>query len=429
MKARIILSLLMLSGVLSASNSLSFLDRSILTIGIFDHSSCGVITEHSRSSFDDREVAEAVMDKTGISELGTGFVYEVNGEKYVITCEHVLFKAGRIVGFDAQFSKYELELVGSDMQYDIVVLKFRDKNIANKFNGLKLAQTFSQEEEAIISHIGFWTSAGNQNIKEGKILCKTNDLQSLHIANMGYFESSAYIPGGYSGGPVLNQEGELIGMNTARNKQGTSYALNVTILKNLIGDIIVNRKVNRVFTGIEFAQETNTGEIFINSIIEDSPASKISSELLGVALANINEQPVSNIYSVFHIMENIKPSEPISITLANGKKLSIDSERLDAENLAKIANHALSQYLYPEMKRLELEDDLTVVIENGQKHVIKTAGLGGNKIYCLNNQAQLGIIIRMYSLYGLIEIGKDDAHVYIDEIKFSKENNKRILYY
>lgn len=402
---------------------------SILTIGTYDRSECGIVTDKTRDISDDMEAAEAVMDKTGISELGTGFIYTYNGVQYIITCEHVLYKAGRIVGFDARYNEYELELVGSDMQYDIGVLKFKNKVDSENFNGLEFQCEAPDAEDTTFTHVGFWKADGYPNIKRGKTIHRQKgDFQNNHIIGLGHLESTAYIPGGFSGGPVMNIQGLVLGMNTARDKKGTSYALRAQILRRLVHDIIDDRKVNRAFSGLEFAQVSDENNVFINSIIENSPAASKFEELIDQEVVSINGQQVATIYDVLNLMEEINPNEMFSVGLGNKKEIILVPENLNEQNLIKIANHTFDQYCADRISYQEEVDQIVVTIE-AKKYTIKTAGISGNKVFCLNKLAQLGIIIRKYSLQGHIELGKDDSHIYIEEIKFSENMKKRILYY
>lgn len=430
MKQVVVIVLLIFPAIINAQFYDSILNKSALTIGVYGRTQCGIVTDKTRDLSDDNELVEAVMDKTGISEIGSGFVYEHKNNKYIISCEHVLFKADRIVGFDANYNEYELELHGSDMPYDIVVLRFKNKRDEQKFEGLELADFDLQFSKSPLRHIGFWNIDGTSNFKKGQMLNEVSeDLDKIPLTGMGYFESSAFVPGGYSGGPVINDRNVVVGMSTARHIKGTSYALNSKIMKRLIHDIIDYGKVRRVFSGIEFAQESSCAGVTIHSIINNSPASINENKLINKKIETLNDQEIYTIYDLLLIMEEIKPQEIITIGLANGEKVSIQVEYLNEENLAKITKHTLRQYSYPQLSQTEDIDNLLAVIEQGKKYVIKTAGIGSNKVYCLSDLSQLGVIIRMCAPYGFVELGKDDSHIYINEIRFSADKSKRILYY
>lgn len=430
MKRFLSICLLILPFLSFSQDKAMCLTESVLSIGVYEPLNCGLILDKTRDFSDDNKVAEAVMDKTGISELGTGFIYEIKNRKYIITCQHVLFKSGRIVAFDSNYKEYELELVGSDMLFDLVVLKFANDDDTKHFKGLHLAKSFEEKEKTILKHIGFWEINGLANIKTGNYLSRNSESKhNLHLTQMGYFESTARIPGGFSGGPVVNSKDEVVGMNTARDRQGISYALNSNTITRLVHDIVTFGKVKRLFSGIEFAQDSINGSIFIQRIIDNSPASKKYKQLLNKEIIGINGKLVQNVYDILFILEEVQYSSPIRIKLKTGNTVNVETEYLSEKNLVKIVNHCLSHYYYPQFNRTEQENELTVMVEHENKYTIKTAGLSGNKVYCLSDLAQLGIIIRLFSPIGRIEISNDASHIYIKEIKFSDNNMTRVLYY
>jgi len=430
MRKILVLSFSFLAIILHSQDMTSCLSESILVIGNYNRAECGLVTDSTRDITDDNKSAEAVMDKTGITELGTGFVYESDHKKYIITCEHVLYKSERIVAFDKEFKEYELELVGSDMPFDLAVLQFKDQKEASYFKGLTFANSSTLNKDAKVEHIGFWTIDGEANYKTANVLStESGRAQSLPLTEMGYFESKIYVPGGFSGGPVIDTTGNVIGMSTARNSQGTSYSLKSKIIKRLVEDIIKYGKVRRIFTGIKFGQEVNNGAVTVNGIIKNTPAYRRYKDLIHKEIVSINSHPVKSIFDALLIMEEIKPDMTITFGLKTGSDVIFKSELLDYTNLVKIVYDCLSIYCDPQFINIEENNDIVVFTDKEKTQIIKTAGLSGNKVYCLTNLAQLGVIIRLFSLQGSIEFGTDDSHIYINEIKLSDNKMRRILYY
>jgi len=99
--------------------------NSILTIGTYKSETCGLINSSKRNIYDDTEpedtIAAQIRKHIEADNVGTGFIYQYNDKKYVITCEHVILKAGKIRAYDSAFRAYELRLVGGDTFYDMAV--------------------------------------------------------------------------------------------------------------------------------------------------------------------------------------------------------------------------------------------------------------------------------------------------------------------
>ncbi len=407
--------------------------KSVLTIVTQEPDNCTSITDTTRDIPDINDLVE-VMDSTKAYELGTGILYKYKGKKYIITCQHILYKAGRIIGFDSNYEGYELKLVGTDMFYDVAVLEFECSDNEAHFKSMSFGTPKTENDE--VWSIGYWKWNGEPSIESGNMI-DCIELADLHFTEMGYIKSDAQTAGGFSGGPLLNKKGKVIGMNTCLNRKSkASYALKSERLKKLVHNIIENDgSIQRVYVGLRFSQDATCGKVKIDDIIADSPAAKYSKQLENRYIKSINETPVCNIYDVLMKMEDMKAGERITIEFKNSDRISFTTNRLDKKSLQNIALHAVQKYYKdPNDKKrkrtkVKIDEGQIVVIHAGEKDIIKTAGIDEDRIYCLDGPAQLGILIRLFGLHGYIELGKDDEHIFINQMNFSKEHNKRVLYY
>lgn len=407
--------------------------KSVLTIITREPSECGCITDNTRDIPDINDLIE-VMDSTDAYELGTGIIIKHKGKLYIITCEHVLYKAGKIIGFDSNYIGYELRLVGTDMFYDVAVLEFVSPSDEAHFKGLSFDTSETADDE--VWSVGYWKWNGEPSIEHGNIIYCTEEADTP-LPEMGYIKSDVQTAGGFSGGPMLNKKGKVIGMNTSiHRKKKTSYALKSEVLEKTIYDIIENDgSVQRVYAGVRFSQDASCGKVKIDDIIADSPAAEYSKQLKNKYIKSINGTPVCNIYDVLTKMEAMEAGNKMTIKLENGDQVSFTTNRLDKKSLQDIAVHALQKY-YKNSKdkkhkqtKVKIDKEQLVVIRGREKDIIKTAGIEEDRIYCLDGPEQLGILIRLFGLHGYIELGKDDTHTYIKSIRFSAEDGKRVLYY
>ncbi len=134
-------------------------------------------------------------------------------------------------------------------------------------------------------------------------------------------------------------------------------------------------------------------------------------------------------------IEKINAGEQVTIGLENGDEISFATGILSKNSLEKIAIHAISKNYKKQCTkahkcaRVKINQEQVIIKHEGKEDIITTAGLRENRIYCLNNPEQLGIMIRIFGLHRYIELGKDDEHIYIKQLKFSADNDKRVLYY
>jgi len=409
--------------------------KNVLTIANYSSDEvCGLVNS-SRSEGGIEDLVE-VMDSTGAYDLGSGFVYEYGGEKYVITCEHVIFKAGRIVGYDRNYKEHELELVGGDTFYDVAVLRFTNPTDAAKWRGVRF--DFTPQKNTEVYAAGYWKWNGDVSIVSGNLTSEDARLtdKKLPIVKIGFVESNALIDSGYSGGVLYNLEGQVIGMhNSVDIGKKRSYALQSTIIKRIVHDIL-NRntdEVQRAFSGIQFSQNMAGGAVLIDKILDKSPAKKYRKQLKGKTLIAINGNSVKDIYDVLKIMENTPPYEVIKLEISEHNcidEVTFTTKLLDTTYLKAIARHAVREHEGDDFIDIRVIKGVVTVITDKQiKEVAKTAGLINNRVYCINNLAQLGSLVRIFSLHGELRIGIDEEFRKGRWIYFSENDDRRVLYY
>jgi len=142
-----------------------------------------------------------------VNSLGSGFVIDAEG--LIVTNNHVIADADDIEVNFADGSKLSAELVGTDPKTDIAVLRVDA--------GRKLSAVPFGDSEAM--RIGDWVMAiGNPfglggTVTTGIISARERDINAGPYDN--FIQTDAAINRGNSGGPLFNQAGEVIGINTA----------------------------------------------------------------------------------------------------------------------------------------------------------------------------------------------------------------------
>ena len=404
--------------------------KSTLTIGAYELGDCGLLdSSKSRTTNTpgEDEIAEKVREHIHAERIGTGFIYGYNGKQYVITCEHVIFKAGRIVGYDADFKKYELELVGGDTFYDLAVLEFKNPNEGKQFESVQFETQLPNAKERVQS-MGFWNLDNTRLSFSGKVLDINRELDDLElpIAKLGFVEHTAKLPKGFSGGILVDDDSQVLGMNILRRSDADYfYALQSDIVKRLVEDIIDNGKVQRAFTGIQFAQNTGSGGVIINEIISNSPAAEYRDQLEKRVIKKINGTPIYEIYDVLQIMENIRPDTPMTIELDNNK-YTFQSVPMEREQLRQIAENAVQYNKY-----IEIRGEAVIVNDNEEEKVAKIAGKKDDLVYCLNSVEQFGGIVRIFGLHRQLRVSTNATNIKraAKDIEFSDDSNLGVLYY
>ena len=222
---------------------------------------------------------------------GTGFIITEDG--YIVTNQHV------VVISDPSVSSYyvtvilpdeenpvKAEIVGSDVQTDIAVLKVTtDRKLPCVTMGD--SDTLQAGELAIV--IGNAMGKFDDSITVGVI-----SAPSREITRNGYFvdiiQTDAAINPGNSGGPLINSFGEVIGITNAKIVTSTSeslgFAIPVNSVKSIIESIInYGKVVNRPYLGVSLQYVADDsyfgakGGVFVAEIVKNGPAAKAGFEL------------------------------------------------------------------------------------------------------------------------------------------------------
>ena len=244
------------------------------------------------------------------TSLGSGFIIEYMGEKLVLTNEHVIDSADSIRVTSPAGQTWDASVVGSDEELDIAVLKL-DGDIAD------LPTTALGDSSQV--EIGDWAIAiGNPvgmsyTVTMGIISAVDRDLEKPD--GSGYYnnliQTDAAINPGNSGGPLVNAQGEVIGINTLIARQssngvaveGINFAISINQIKDVLDQLVTTGKVTRAYLGVYIqditkAMEENFGVqegegVLVSDIVSGSPAEQVGIKS-GDVIVKVNGEPVGS---------------------------------------------------------------------------------------------------------------------------------------
>lgn len=193
-------------------------------------------------------IGEAPRQRQNIQRgIGTGFIISEDG--YVITNQHVIDNASDIlVNINNEDKKYPAIVVGQDYELDLAVLKIQSNE---KFVKIKMG-----DSDKI--RIGEWAIAiGNpygldHTVTAGVISATGRPIKIADRIYKNLIQTDAAINPGNSGGPLLNTNGEVIGINTAvsAQAQGIGFAISINTAKEVLDELIEKGKVIRPYMGV-----------------------------------------------------------------------------------------------------------------------------------------------------------------------------------
>jgi len=213
--------------------------------------------------------------------LGSGVI--VSSDGLIITNNHVIAEADSIYVQTHDGGRYSAEVVGTDQQTDIAVLRID----ADGLDYLKFGNSDDLQVGEMVLAIG---SPMSQNlaysVTQGIVSAKGRSNVGL-AEYEDFIQTDAAINPGNSGGPLVNLDGELIGINTAivtrsGGYQGIGFAVPSLMAESIMRSLVDEGRVIRGWLGVyiqdvseEIAQafdlEDNKGAL-VSEVVHDSPA-------------------------------------------------------------------------------------------------------------------------------------------------------------
>ncbi|MFC1702558.1 Do family serine endopeptidase, partial [Pseudomonadota bacterium] len=223
---------------------------------------------------------------------GSGFIYDAEG--YILTNHHVVADADEIIIRLADRREFEAELIGSDESSDIAVLKIKDDE---DLPYLRLGESESVKAGEWVAAIG---SPFNfeQSVTAGIVSAKgrTNRAQQY----VPFIQTDVAINRGNSGGPLLNMDGEVIGINSwilssSGGYIGLSFSIPIEVAVSTAKQLRETGKVERGLLGVivgavtrEMAEALGLDRpvgALVNDVTEDGSADRAGIQPGDVILA------------------------------------------------------------------------------------------------------------------------------------------------
>jgi len=262
---------------------------------------------------------------------GSGFIISPDG--YIITNNHVIDKAKKIVITLKDGRKFDAEVIGTDPEIDIALLKIKAKN-------LKYVPLGDSDKVKV----GEWVIAiGNplmydHTVTAGIISAKGRKLGS---GLESFLQTDAAINFGNSGGPLVNMKGEVIGVNTAISAQGQNigFAVPINMVKEIIPDLKKYGKVERGALGVTVSKLTDTDKkafgvdhgALVQSVQPGMAADKAGIKPYDI-IVKVDGKDIKTNDDLVKIISSRKPNEKVKITVVrNGREKTI-TVVLDSRN-------------------------------------------------------------------------------------------------
>jgi serine protease Do len=273
---------------------------------------------------------------------GTGFIISTDG--YILTNKHVVEAADEKT---AEYrillntgKQYYAQLIGKDPLNDLAVLKIFDKNLPYVELGDSDKMQIGSTVIAIGNALGKYQNSATKGIISGlgRSLVASDQTGSKTEALDNIIQTDAEINQGNSGGPLIDLQGKVVGINVAMDSSGTDigFAIPINDAKPVINSIKENGRIIRPMLGVRYMMITaqiaqdnkltrntgawiNSGDEKVAPVVTDSPADKAGLKD-GDIIFEIDGVKLDGRKTLMSVLQKYKPGQKAGLKIQRGKE-------------------------------------------------------------------------------------------------------------
>ncbi|WP_250277875.1 S1C family serine protease [[Clostridium] colinum] len=300
-----------------------------------------ILTSNSASSIF-KEVGDSVVNiSTKVSggffgsnlqdlNSGSGIIYKIDGDKvYIVTNNHVIEGASYVTISVTGEEQVEASLVGMDPSSDLAVLSVSKQDMhkagIKNITVAKFVNSDTVEVGDFVFPIGNALGRG-KTMTQGMISAQNKQI-NIDGKNLTVLQTDAAINPGNSGGALMNTEGEVVGINTAKLSssaiEGIGYAIPSNIAIDIVEQIINNGYVERPYFGImgkSITENTkriyglNVDGVIVVEVEDDSNADKAGLKP-GDIITSFNGKDVKTVEDLSSAINSCKANDTVSFDI------------------------------------------------------------------------------------------------------------------
>lgn len=264
--------------------------------------------------------------------LGSGFI--VSSDGLILTNAHVVEGSDRVTVTLKEGQTYEGQVLGTDSLTDVAVIKIEAVELPTV--------TFADSDQL---QPGEWAIAiGNplgldNTVTTGIVSATGRTSAQVGVAEkrVNFIQTDAAINPGNSGGPLLNAQGEVIGINTAiiQNAPGIGFAIPVNSARDIAEELIAKGKVDHPYLGVQMAKITpelkrqlnsqgnfnivaDSGILILN-VVPNSPAARAGLQS-GDIIQEIDELKITSTNQVQQTVAHTNVGEKLALNIIRNQR-------------------------------------------------------------------------------------------------------------
>ena len=295
--------------------------------------------------FDTPESSPRKGHKQVLEGIGSGVVVTADG--YILTNNHVIDNADVVYIRTFDNRKIDAKVIGKDSKTDLAVIKVNAKDLKPILIG-----------DSDKLRVGEWVIAIGSPLGENFARTVTQGIVSAKgRANVGladyedFIQTDAAINPGNSGGPLVNINGELVGINTAIASrtggfEGIGFAVPSNMARKVMTALITTGKVTRGYLGVSIqnideniakAMHLKAGEgALVGTVVDGSPAAKIGIKT-GDVILDFNDIKVKSSIELRNAISSHSPGEMVKFRVLRNGAIKLYQVRLEEQPARNVA--------------------------------------------------------------------------------------------
>jgi Do/DeqQ family serine protease len=280
------------------------------------------------------------------TSLGSGVI--IDGERgLILTNAHVIQRSGTVKVVLQDEREYEARIVGADPESDLAVLKIEPRE---KLPSIAMGNSddlmIGEAVIAIGNPFGF-----SHTVTTGVISALNRSIRTDDRVFQDFIQIDASINPGNSGGPLLNINGELIGINTAiyAKAQGIGFAIPIGKARRIVSDLIQFGEVKPVWIGVvvqeldekiaRYLDYTGRKGVLVNAVEPESPAQRAGMRE-GDILVAIGRKKISGLDDYWAASQAVTAGDTLEIQVwrtGRTQTMRVKPEEFPLEHADKLA--------------------------------------------------------------------------------------------
>jgi serine protease Do len=316
-----------------------------------------------------------------IPQMASGSGAVISEDGYIVTNNHVVDGADDITVTLNNKKSFKAKLVASDPSSDLAVIKIEAKNLPFLL--------YANSDEV---KVGQWVLAVGYpltletTVTAGIVSAKgrTLDINRRQSDSPveSFIQTDAAVNPGNSGGPLINTDGKLIGINSAIASPtgayaGYSFTIPVNIVKKIVSDLIKFGTVQRAYLGIEYPKDNlsddekkqngikDDGGVYV-MVVREGGAALAAGIRKGDVITKINGTPIVSGADLIGQIATYRPGDKITLTYQrDGKEYTTSILLKNKSGSTDVVKNSVLDKLGAELEGLNKDDAKELGIKGG----------------------------------------------------------------